>query len=433
MQCGVCTVNRLFGCYPASLFLPHLTPRMSPSSNRISFYTQSTVPSTVWGPGTLAGRVILALGEATLKGLDRIIDRESRAIQKRFAVIRASVPHLTPEMYSDLVELSRPDLYPQYILELASDILFHQLQLGYGAAIALSVARLSLSEARLLIFRMLTSRKLEIYDDISSDGPLAPKSALDLLVTLVQVLPEMKSASFEVLDELVRNPHVCVRFRDHPILRIHAEESLNIPLICRTPLAELQLRFSQDPMYRWKNWKLLESAGLSSESRLLHISTVLLSAVSKSGTGPQISSMLRSIYLISSAIRQSPSCARSATDHLIACTSATRDSWEPLSIVLDFLSHFAMVGDRPILSLRYEPYSPTSLSASRTHTKTQSEEYHPQLREFLRYAHLRPHARDAHLQFRKCHPPLGPLFHGAIESSSPNAVTMPVGFSGNKF
>ncbi|KAJ7343843.1 hypothetical protein DFH08DRAFT_871342 [Mycena albidolilacea] len=336
-------------------------------------------------------------------------------------------------MYSDLVELSRPDLYPQYILELASDILFHQLQLGYGAAIALSVARLSLSEARLLIFRMLTSRKLEIYDDISSDGPLAPKSALDLLVTLVQVLPEMKSASFEVLDELVRNPHVCVRFRDHPILRIHAEESLNIPLICRTPLAELQLRFSQDPMYRWKNWKLLESAGLLSESRLLHISTVLLSAVSEKWYWtPDFFDAAVDLF---DFLRYSsvPELRESATDHLIACTSATRDSWEPLSIVLDFLSHFAMVGDRPILSLRYEPYSPTSPSASRTHTKTQSEEYHPQLREFLRYAHLRPHARDAHLQFRKCHPPLGPLLHGTIESSSPNAVTMPVGFNGNKF
>jgi hypothetical protein len=155
---------------------------------------------------------------------------------------------------------------------------------------------------------------------------LAPKLALDLLVTLVQVLPEMKSASFEVLDELVRNPHVCVRFRDHPILRIHAEESLNIPLICRTPLAELQLRFSQDPMYRWKNWKLLESAGLSSESRLLHISTVLLSAVSEKwywtpdffDAAVDLFDFLRyvvralSFNYVSSipAIRQSPSCAR---------------------------------------------------------------------------------------------------------------------------
>jgi hypothetical protein len=50
--------------------------------------------------------------------------------------------------------------------------------------------------------------------------------------------------------------------------------------MCRTPLAELQLRFSEDHMYRWKNWKLLESAGLSPESRLLQISTTLLNAVS---------------------------------------------------------------------------------------------------------------------------------------------------------
>jgi hypothetical protein len=64
-------------------------------------------------------------------------------------------------------------------------------------------------------------------------------------------------------------------------MRLRAEEDLNIPLICRTPLAELQLRFSEDPMYRWKNWKLLESAGCSSEIRLLHIDTVLLDAVSE--------------------------------------------------------------------------------------------------------------------------------------------------------
>jgi hypothetical protein len=64
-------------------------------------------------------------------------------------------------------------------------------------------------------------------------------------------------------------------------MRLRAEEDLNIPLICRTPLAELQLRFSEDPMYRWKNWKLLESAGCSSEIRLLHIDAVLLDAVSE--------------------------------------------------------------------------------------------------------------------------------------------------------
>jgi hypothetical protein len=34
--------------------------------------------------------VILAFREAKLKGVDHIIDRESRTIQKRFSVIRTS-------------------------------------------------------------------------------------------------------------------------------------------------------------------------------------------------------------------------------------------------------------------------------------------------------------------------------------------------------
>jgi hypothetical protein len=105
LLCWLCSINRLRCC---DRLVDHLSSlSMSSYANRVSFYTESTAPSTVWGPGTLAGRAILALGEATLKGLDRIIDRESRAIQKRFDTIRASVPHLTPEMYGDLIELSR--------------------------------------------------------------------------------------------------------------------------------------------------------------------------------------------------------------------------------------------------------------------------------------------------------------------------------------
>ncbi|KAJ7880793.1 hypothetical protein B0H14DRAFT_3858010 [Mycena olivaceomarginata] len=360
------------------------------SSNRMGFATDSAVPSTIRGPGTLAGRALLALREAILKGLDRIIDRESRAIQKRFAVIRASVPHLTPKMYSDLIELSRhahplPDLYPRDIREPASDILFCQLHRGYGAAIALAVTQLTLLEARLVVFPIVTWRQLEAYD--------TPEAALDFLATLVQVQPELKSACFEVLNELARNLHVCIRFRDHPIMRLHAEEDLNIPLICRTPLAELQLRFSEDPMYRWKNWKLLESAGCSSEIRLLHIHAVLLDAVSENWYWtPDFFDAAVDLF---DFLRYSPvpESRQSATEHLVHCISATRDSWEPLSVILDFLSHFATAGDVPM-------YGPTSPSDSEPHKKTQLDECHPQLRAFLRYAHLQPHARDAHLRFR---------------------------------
>ncbi|KAF7377199.1 hypothetical protein MSAN_00139600 [Mycena sanguinolenta] len=387
---------------------------MSLLPRRTSFYTESTAPSTVWGSGTLAGRAILALGEATLKGLDRIIDRESRAIQKRLAVIRASVPHLTPEMYADLIELSRPELYPQYILDSASDILFYQLYSGYGAAIALSVAQLSLLDARLVVFQLLTSRKLEIRDDIFGDEPLAPRSVLDFLATLVQVQPELKPVCFEVLDGLVQSPHICVRFRDHPILRIHAEDDLNIPLICRTPLAEQQLRFSQDHMYRWKNWKLLERAGISSEDRLLQISTVLVDAASENRCWT--TDFFDAAVDLFDILRFSPvpELREVATDHLIVCIS-TQESWEPLSVVLDFISRLAVVGDQSISRLPSTPESPVF----KIHTGMTPDEYlnHPQLRRFLRYVHLRPHARDDHLQFWNRHCPLTP-------PNSPNTPTI---------
>ncbi|KAJ6574479.1 hypothetical protein B0H19DRAFT_1124662 [Mycena capillaripes] len=158
-------------------------------------------------------------------------------------------------------------------------------------------------------------------------------------------------------------------------------------------------------MYRWKNWKLLESAGLSPESRLLQISTALLSAVSEDlyWTPDFFDAAvdLFDFFQYSSV----PELRQVATDHLIVCISSTRDSWEPLSVVLDLVSRAVIVGERPSISLRYGPYNPKSPSSSsflKTHTKTASEQmfdYHPQLREFLRYAHLRPHARDAHLQF----------------------------------
>jgi hypothetical protein len=155
-------------------------------------------------------------------------------------------------------------------------------------------------------------------------------------------------------------------------MRLRAEEDLNIPLICRTPLAELQLRFSEDPMYRWKNWKLLESAGCSSEIRLLHIDTVLLDAVSENwywtpdffDAAVDLFDFLRYVAtgsfsphcLMYYSYSPVPESRQSATEHLVHCISATRDSWEPLSVILDFLSRFATAGDVPMY------VSPTSSS-----------------------------------------------------------------------
>jgi hypothetical protein len=53
----------------------------------------------------VAGRAILALGEAALRGVDHLIDLESCAIQKQLLQIEHSV--LTPEMCDKQIELSQ--------------------------------------------------------------------------------------------------------------------------------------------------------------------------------------------------------------------------------------------------------------------------------------------------------------------------------------
>ncbi|KAJ7438521.1 hypothetical protein B0H11DRAFT_2104432 [Mycena galericulata] len=360
---------------------------MSHSGPRENFYTESSVPSTVWGPGTLAGRAILALGEATLKGLDRIIDRESRAIEKRLHAIYSLAPHLTTDMYDDLIELSSPDVYPQDVMERASDLLVHQLNLGYGAAVASSLIKLPLSEARLVMFRLSTSRNFEIpdYYNVVSIPPQFP--ALDLLAMLVQVLPDMTSICCELLDHLFRNPHVFMRlhrFRTHPILRVHAEEGLNIPEICRTPLSELQIRFSRDRMHRWKSWRALEGTAITAESRLIEISGVLLHASEDSYSTPEFFDSAVDLFDFL-RYSQDPEIRRTATDHLIQCLSDIRNSWGTLSDVLNFGWEITK-GENPRFGL-YTVHRASNAVWGRE--PELASELHPLLAKFLDFACLR--------------------------------------------
>jgi hypothetical protein len=61
----------------------------------------TTDTSTIWGPGTLSGRALLALGEATIRGIDALL------IRRKLATIRKRGPYLTQTMCDDLLELCR--------------------------------------------------------------------------------------------------------------------------------------------------------------------------------------------------------------------------------------------------------------------------------------------------------------------------------------
>ncbi|KAJ7669847.1 hypothetical protein DFH06DRAFT_157113 [Mycena polygramma] len=311
-----------------------------------SLSTDSTVPSTVWGPGTLSGRAILALGEAALKGLDRLIDFEGRAIQRRLGLIRQSRPnHLTPQMCDDLIELSRSDLYPESIPAAAADLIFRQIDHGCAAAVALSLTRLSLSDAHLVLHELFATRERKLLNNWYRASQLSkcgrdwgPDPALDFLAMLVQTRPEMISTCSAVLNHSARNPDIgllFLRFPDHPTLRMHSEETLNIPSICRTPLARLQPIFFGDLTYRWINWKLLEKAGHSAESRLVNLKAILQNAVSNHRYwDPDFFDSAIDLvdFILYSRV---PEIRRAAADLLSECLSLARDAWEHFRLVLE--------------------------------------------------------------------------------------------------
>ncbi|KAK7065000.1 hypothetical protein R3P38DRAFT_2827454 [Favolaschia claudopus] len=113
----------------------HSSPSMTSlasSLSSLSLYT-TTSSRTQLGPGALAGKVILSLGKTVIRGAERIV------IAKRMTVIREHLP-CTGErfvegtdtlfmdgIFDDLVELSRPDLYPQSVRVPAMELILTQI------------------------------------------------------------------------------------------------------------------------------------------------------------------------------------------------------------------------------------------------------------------------------------------------------------------
>jgi hypothetical protein len=90
------------------------TSRQSKTKSSISYATVSTTnsaytdTSTVWGPGTLAGKALEAFGEATLRGIENIV------IRRKLAALRSAFPHTDNSpgkdidgVYDAVLELSR--------------------------------------------------------------------------------------------------------------------------------------------------------------------------------------------------------------------------------------------------------------------------------------------------------------------------------------
>ncbi|KAJ7864312.1 hypothetical protein B0H14DRAFT_2736669 [Mycena olivaceomarginata] len=103
---------------------------LASSVSSLSIYT-TTSTKTQWGPGALTGRAVLALGKAVIRGAERVV------IAKRIAIIRDHVPYsrervgldtsFMDRIFDDLLELSRPELYPDSIRILAMELILTQI------------------------------------------------------------------------------------------------------------------------------------------------------------------------------------------------------------------------------------------------------------------------------------------------------------------
>ncbi|KAJ7748416.1 hypothetical protein B0H16DRAFT_1553343 [Mycena metata] len=104
-----------------------MTSRTSLSGS--SLYT-TTSSSTQWGPGAVAGKAIRAMGKAVVRGAEYVV------ISRRLSGIKAVMPCSDNElaqrpnvdqMFVDLLELSRPRLYPEAFRTQAMQILLAQI------------------------------------------------------------------------------------------------------------------------------------------------------------------------------------------------------------------------------------------------------------------------------------------------------------------
>ncbi|KAJ6505437.1 hypothetical protein C8R45DRAFT_549030 [Mycena sanguinolenta] len=91
-----------------------------------SVYT-TTSSSTQWGPGALAGKAIRAMGKAVVRGTEYVvISRRLSAIKAAFSP-RSDDNRPTERMFDDLLELSRPALYPEAFRIQAMQIIVAQI------------------------------------------------------------------------------------------------------------------------------------------------------------------------------------------------------------------------------------------------------------------------------------------------------------------
>ncbi|KAJ7750848.1 hypothetical protein B0H16DRAFT_1691470 [Mycena metata] len=260
------------------------------SSTRESLYMVSTVPSTVWGPGTVAGRAILALGEATLKGLDRIVDLEARAIQRRLATIRRNLPILTADMYNDLIELSLQGGQVPADCGGSRSNIWLQIESGHSGAFALSLSQLWLGDLQWVLCQIIYSRpQLTLAQSQRELELINGRFFRELTYAAGPRFLDNLGASLRRSVKVIQIAYADLRRSRYTQFRsvTYTYAELRAPLLISVKVdvadyADLPTPTCTFIDSAWNNWTQLESAGgPPAEDRLLNLKAVLLNPSSE--------------------------------------------------------------------------------------------------------------------------------------------------------
>ncbi|KAJ6584130.1 hypothetical protein DFH09DRAFT_266964 [Mycena vulgaris] len=232
----------------------------------------TTDTSTVWGPGTLSGRALLALGEVTIRGIDALL------IRRRLATIRLRAPALTNSMCDDLLELCRPGMYS---LRIQSEALRLSAQICVDSKyskLVLSLCKWPQQEARMII--------LELIRHVSGLVHLAVRQLegfYSFLVAIIQVKEEWRGFMIEAGSLLGGTFHFNL-LDTHPIHILCTGTSSDTHV---SALSTLQTLYSFD--MRSQMWLSLHMSGLPWQDRMLRIEKIIAGALHPELSAPELS------------------------------------------------------------------------------------------------------------------------------------------------
>ncbi|KAJ3877066.1 hypothetical protein F5051DRAFT_409650 [Lentinula edodes] len=167
--------------------------------------TQSSA-TTLWGPGTLSGKAIKSLGEASLRGVEKLV------VRWRLAKINAILPGLNSgnsspkypasaeqleKIYDDLLELSRLDFYDEKVRQRALRLIMMQIGSREASQLLLCVVKWPKEEITIFLSEMMPCIPLLWYSETSSVVEADTKARLELIAVYRSSL--LPSETHEVL------------------------------------------------------------------------------------------------------------------------------------------------------------------------------------------------------------------------------------------